>query len=216
MLGTFGNWLKAVIVLSRIEIELYSRWLDFYSASPGAFFLLATGALYTAVIESRRAYVCLSEGNISGFGYEALANILSQQPSLSAALSTRGTQRGRRRTARMIKLPIDSHLFSTPPPAMAGDAGHRWYGRPQNENNSRKAACASIYIPQPSCLHSDVSSVPFRRSRNPTFEHAHVGYVWWGRIALLLYWMFIQMRQKWYSQILEKSTASEVLSIFVK
>lgn len=87
-------------------------------------------------------------------------------------------RKGPRRTGglhpRMIKLPIDSHLFSAPRiPLLA--TGHRCYGRPQNENNSRKAACASIYIPHspPSTLTSLlVSSVPFRRNRNPTFEHA--------------------------------------------
>lgn len=172
MQGTFGNWLKAAIVLSRVEIELYSRRLDFYSASPGAFFLLRRSALcgrdrvaQGVCMPFRGQYLWL---RVRG----SREHFVPQQPSLSAALSTRGTQRGRRGTARMIKLPIDSHLFSTPPPAMAGDAGHRCYGQPQNENNSRKAACASIYIPQPSCLHPDVSSVPFRRSRNPTFEHA--------------------------------------------
>lgn len=62
------------------------------------------------------------------------------------------------------------------PPFVARDAEHRCYARPQNENNSRKAACASIYIPEPSCLHPDVSTrllcSPSRRSRNPTFERA--------------------------------------------
>lgn len=181
----FGNWLGAAIVLSRVErIELYSRRLDFYSTSLRAFLCRSALCGCDRVAEDvctpfRGQYLWLRAQGSRAFCPS------SQQSRAFPLLFQRAGPGGggsRRGAARMIKLPIDSHLFSAPPrilpSAMAGDAGHRCYVRPQNENNSRKAACASIYIPQtlppsPFILTSLlVSSVPFWRSRNPTFEHA--------------------------------------------
>lgn len=100
------------------------------------------------MIESRGTNVRLSEGNISVSGGKGFSRARAR---FVPAPPLRVFQRGK---SGMIKLPIDSHLFSSlplppnapPSPLAIDDGGHRCYGRPQNENNSRKAACASIYI----------------------------------------------------------------------
>ncbi|KYN08512.1 Origin recognition complex subunit 3 [Cyphomyrmex costatus] len=108
----------------------------------------------------------------------------------------------------MIKLPIDSHLFSTPrtpPPAMAGDAGHRCYGRPQNENNSRKAACASIYILQPFGVFAYKGSYKIGKKKKKVIYPAYFNEPWY--IAYNETWGYIEqaaenVRSKMFQQVI--------------
>lgn len=74
-------------------MELYSRRLDFYSASPGAFFLLRREC-FMRPWSSRGGRMYAFQRAISLASGPGLASILSQQPILSAALSTRGGRGG--------------------------------------------------------------------------------------------------------------------------
>lgn len=182
MRGTFGNWLGAVIVLSpAVRIELYSRRLDFYSASP-AFFLLHRECFMWPWSSRGGAGVCMPfRGQYLWLRVRVSRSILSQQPCLSTALSTRGRGKGATpgrgtapewlsyRSIRIYFLPREPRCSRRR--AMRGTgatADHK------TRTTRAKLLGASIYIPHPppSTLTSLlVSSVP-SRSRNPTFEHA--------------------------------------------
>lgn len=117
--------------------------------------------------------VRLSGGNISGSRARGLVSVLSQQPGSLSALSTE---------SRMIKLPIDSHLFSSsrkPRPARR-QCGTQVLRPTAKREQPRAKLLAHRFISlssqSPSLLEVTsplVSPVRSRRSRNPTFKHAY-------------------------------------------
>lgn len=125
------------------RIELYSRRLDFYSASPSAFFLLRRSALCD-VIESR--------GRMYAF-QGAISPALGLQDSWAFCPSSRGLSALSTGTEWLSCRSIRIYFPPRRPSAPAADAGHRCYGRPQNENNPVQSCLRIDLYPSPPNLH---------------------------------------------------------------